>query len=146
MDQSWEGNPASISKGQIESFGTRKRLLDILGKSDKVEKIIAQADCVVLPSYREGLSRALLEAGAMAKPLVATDVAGCREVVDYGYNGFLCRVKDGKDLAKKMEKILRLNKKELIEMGLNSRKKIEQEFDEKIVIQKYLKAISDILD
>jgi glycosyltransferase involved in cell wall biosynthesis len=75
-------------------------LLDILVK---VREEIAQADCVVLPSfYREGTPRTLLEAAAIVRPIITTDSVGCRDVVDDGVNGFLCRPNDASDLADKM--------------------------------------------
>ena len=74
-------------------------MIDYLGSTDDVRPFIADADCVVLPSYREGTPRTLLEAAAMGKPLIATDVPGCRNVVEHGRNGFLCRVRDAEDLG-----------------------------------------------
>ncbi|MDQ3394882.1 MAG: glycosyltransferase, partial [Bacteroidota bacterium] len=119
-------------------------LISYLGVTNDVRKYINNADCVVLPSYREGTPRTLLEAASMAKPIVATNVPGCNNVVEDGYNGFLCNLKDAEDLASKMTKVLNLNISERQIMGENSRKKIEEKFDEKIVIQKYLKAIYSI--
>lgn len=75
-------------------------------------------DCIVLPSYREGTPRTLLEAASMAKPIVTTDVPGCRNVVDDGVNGYLCEVKNAYDLAVKMEMMLNLTKKMLEEKKL----------------------------
>ena len=77
----------------------------------------------------------------MAKPLIATNVSGCKEIVDDGVNGFLCEPKHSIDLAEKMEKILNLDKKSLKEMGKNGRKKVILSFDENIVLEKYTKAI-----
>ncbi|HIP92930.1 MAG TPA: glycosyltransferase, partial [Desulfurobacteriaceae bacterium] len=104
-----------------------------------------KADCIVLPSYREGIPRALLEAASMEKPIITTDVPGCREVVENGINGFLCKPKDSKDLAEKMEKMLNLKEEERIKMGKKGREKVIKSFDEKIVIQKYLDAIKELL-
>ncbi|HHD73024.1 MAG TPA: glycosyltransferase, partial [Epsilonproteobacteria bacterium] len=101
-------------------------------------------DCVVLPSYREGLSRVLLEAASMAKPIVTTDVPGCREVVEAGVTGFLCKKQDPIDLADKMEKILHLTPEERIGMGAKGREKMIREFDEKLVIAIYLREISQL--
>ena len=98
-----------------------------------------------MPSYREGMSNVLLEAASMARPLIATDVTGCREIVDDGINGFLCKVKDGKDLAHKMEKMINLTATQRDEMGKRGREKMIKEFDKKIVIQRYLDAIQDVL-
>ncbi len=78
----------------------------------------------------------------MAKPLIATDVAGCRDVVDDGVNGYLCRVKDYRDLADKMDKMLSLSDEEREKMGMSGRRKMEMEFNEKIVIHKYINYIN----
>ena len=98
-----------------------------------------------MPSYREGTSRVLLESASMEKPLIATNVPGCKEVVEDGINGYLCKVKDSKDLASKMEKMLNLSEENRALMGKKGREKIVKEFDEKIVINKYLETISQIL-
>jgi glycosyltransferase involved in cell wall biosynthesis len=117
-----------------------------LGVSDDVRSEIAAADCIVLPSYyREGTPRTLLEAAAMGRPIITTDAVGCREVVDDGHNGFLCQPRDAGDLAEKMERMLSLTHEQRSEMGLRGRAKMETEFDEQIVIRKYLAAIDAIL-
>jgi glycosyltransferase involved in cell wall biosynthesis len=80
---------------------TDKGIVSYLGVSDNVKEEIAKADCVVLPSYREGTPRSLLEAAAMARPVIAADSVGCRNVVDDQITGLLVRVKDPIDLADK---------------------------------------------
>jgi glycosyltransferase involved in cell wall biosynthesis len=83
----------------------------------------------------------LLEAAAMGKPIITTNVVGCKEVVEHGVNGFLCEVKNTQDLALKMKEMLLLSENQRRLMGENGRLKMEKEFDENIVIQKYLQAI-----
>jgi glycosyltransferase involved in cell wall biosynthesis len=95
----------------------------------------------VLPSYREGTPRTLLEAASIAKPIITTDVPGCHQVVTDGHNGLLCKLKDSADLALKMNLMANFDDETLKNMGLNGRKKAEREFDESIVINKYLLAI-----
>ncbi|WP_439881138.1 glycosyltransferase family 4 protein [Pontibacter sp. MBLB2868] len=119
-------------------------VVEYLGATDDVASVIAEADCVVLPSYREGTPRTLLEAAAMAKPIVATNVPGCREVVQDGVNGLLCRVRNVEDLAEKMLQVLQLNEDELEHMGQASRQIAVSKFDDRIVIKEYLQAIEDI--
>ena len=109
-----------------------------------VRPLIAKAHVVVLPSYREGTPRTLLEGGAMGKALLASDVPGCREVVKEGYNGFLFKKQDPVSLAEKMKEYLRLNQEAKLEMGKNSRKWIEQTFDQRLVIDLYLSKIADL--
>lgn len=136
----YEGNPTSVSSATLLSW-IKEGVISYFEPTDAVKEYINEADCVVLPSYREGMSRTLLEAASMAKPLIATKVPGCLEIVDHGLNGYLCNVADSKDLARKMEKMLNLNPKELKIMGEKSREKMEKSFDEHIVIDKYLAAI-----
>ena len=137
-------NPGAVSRAQMDELVASG--ITYLGTSDDVRVEIAQADCIVLPSYyREGTPRTLLEAAAMARPIITTDAVGCREVVDDGVNGYLCKVRDAGDLAEKMAQMLSLSKEQRTEMGLRGRAKMEAEFDEQIVIKKYLAAIDGIL-
>lgn len=140
----YPGNPTAITQGEMTTW-VQEDLVNYLGTSNDVPSIITQTDCVVLPSYREGLSRVLLEAASMAKPIVTTDVPGCRDVVDDGVNGFLCKVKDAKNLALQMGKMIKLEPNQRIEMGKKGRGKVVKEFDEAMVIEKYQSAIRDIL-
>ncbi len=119
-------------------------LVEYLGTSHDVRPIIQQADCVVLPSYREGIPRTLLEAAAMGRPLIATNVPGCRQVVSHGYNGMLCEPKNADDLARKMKAMASLPQPVLEQFALQSRKKVEKEFCESRVISKYLHTLNQL--
>lgn len=130
-----------ISLETIDSWIT-SGTIEYLGTSNDVRPFISKADCIVLPSYREGTPRTLLEAAGSAKPIIATDVPGCHHVVKDGFNGLLCKLKDADDLALKMESMANFDDDTLRAMGLNGRKKVEAEFDESIVIEKYLTAIA----
>lgn len=121
-----------------------EKTITYLPFTENVADIIHQADCVVLPSYREGTPRTLLEAAACGKPLLATEVPGCIEVLQDGLNGYLCKVKDANDLGDKLVKMLKLSDEELKRMGEESRKIAVNKFDERIVIEKYKKAINEI--
>lgn len=134
------GNPNSIAAEKIAEWG-HAGLLSYLGKTDDVRPFMANADCVVLPSYREGVPRALLEAAALARPIIATNVAGCRDAVEDQVNGFLCEAKDAASLAASMRKMAELPPARRAQMGLAGRRKVEAEFDEQLVIHKYLNAI-----
>ena len=136
-------NPAAVSAAQMDIW-VRQGLVKYLGVSDDVRAEIATADCIVLPSYREGTPRTLLEAAAMGRPIITTDAVGCREVVDDGQNGYLCKVRDASDLADKMQQMLSLPLAQRQQMADYGRRKMEREFDEQIVIQKYLDAIQNI--
>lgn len=133
-------NPAAISHREVDAW-VREGCVTYLGTRDDVRAEIDAADCIVLPSYREGTPRTLLEAAAMAKPIVTTNAVGCREVVTHGLNGFLCEVANASDLASKMENMLNLSEVERREMGLAGRRKMEAEFDEQLVVSKYLETI-----
>lgn len=133
-------NPAAISRAQMDAW-VSEGVVDYLGVSDDIRPYLAAADCVVLPSYREGVPRILLEAAAMGCPIVTTDAVGCRDVVEHDVNGLLCRSCDATDLANKLENMMALTPEARIEMGRLGRLKIEQQFDEQIVINKYLRSI-----
>jgi glycosyltransferase involved in cell wall biosynthesis len=121
----------------------KSRYVEYLGHTDDVRKFIENADCIVLPSYREGTPRTLLEAASSARPIVATNVPGCNHVVQHNYNGLLCKLKDSKDLADKMRQMTELKEETLKQFGLNGRLKMEEEYSESLVINKYLSALSN---
>lgn len=118
--------------------------IEYLGTTSDVRQFIENADCVVLPSYREGTPRTLLEAASSSKPIIATDVPGCNNVVKHNFNGFLCRLKDADDLADKMKNMASLSDEQLKKFGRNGRAKMEAEYDESLVINKYLAALVEL--
>lgn len=136
------GNPSGVSKEIVEEY-YNKRIINYLGVSNDVPNIISNCDCLVLPSYREGVPRTLMEGTAMEKFLIATDVTGCREVVKDGYNGFLCEVKNSEDLANKMEKFINLTKEKKEVLGKNGRKLMRDKFEDNIILKKYLEIVGD---
>ena len=123
-----------VAEGAVEHLGT----------TEDVRPVIAGADSVVLPSYREGTPRTLLEAAAMARPLVATDVPGCRHVVEDGVNGYLCAVRDAASLTAAMQRIVAMTPDERVRMGTAGRDRIEQDYSEQTVIDCYRAAILDL--
>jgi len=133
---------SAISRDQMSSWVT-EGVIKYLGSVEDVRQHIAAADCVVLPSYREGTPRTLLEAASMGRPIITTDAVGCRQVVDDGINGYLVKVRDAGDLAAKMRTMLCASAAERELMGRKGREKIEREFDEKIVIKIYLSYLGD---
>lgn len=133
-------NRTAVPRRKVEQWVT-EGLVNYLGVTDDVRPFIADADCVVLPSYREGTPRTLLEAAAMGKPLIATNVPGCREVVGDGVNGFLCEARDADDLAEKMSRFIALSDAEKAVMGECGHQKMEREYDERIVIDRYMQEI-----
>ncbi len=141
----YKTNPTAINEDEMNIW-VENKIINYLGTTDDVKSAIEKADCIVLPSYREGLSRVLLEAASMAKPIITTNVPGCKEVVDDGVNGYLCEVKSIDSLVNEMKKMILLSDKEREEMGKRGRDKVIHEFDEKIVIDKYKKAIKYLID
>lgn len=136
-------NPSAISREQIAEWVT-EGVVDYLGATDDVRGHMARADCVVLPSYREGLPRSLLEAAAMALPLVTTDATGCRDTVVDGVTGLLCRPRDPQDLARKLLVIAEMSGPARRAMGLLGRAHMEANFSEQVVLQHYLQCVGDV--
>ena len=131
-----QGNPSSISLRQLESWAD-EGCVRYLGERPDIRELLAIADVVVLPSYREGLPRVLLEAAAMGKPMVASDVPGCRDVVDDGINGILVPPKDVASLVAAIEGLL-VSSARRRQMGAAARHKALREFDEGKVVEQVL--------
>lgn len=121
--------------------------VEYIGAAKDVRPHIRAADCIVLPSYyKEGTPRALIEGAAMGRPLITTNMPGCRDVVEHGRTGFVCRARDDGDLAAKMCDMVECGSAARADMGMQGRRKMEREFDEMIVIAAYLEAIKEIYD
>lgn len=133
-------NISSISHQQLMAWGERPDV-EWLGPSDSMERVYAEVDCVVLPSYREGMPRSLLEAGAMGLPVIATNVPGCRNIVRDGFNGLLCEAKNTQSLQTALQKMLRMTTAERAHMGENGRALVSQKYDERLVIEATMRAI-----
>lgn len=112
------------------------------GREKDMMPIYRAISCTVHPTfYPEGLSNVLLESCACARPIITTNRAGCREVIDDGVNGFIVKERDGKDLIEKIERFLALTWEQRKNMGLAGRKKVEKGFDRNIVIEKYVREL-----
>lgn len=133
-------NPSVITHEQI-SLWEQESLVEYLGTTDDVRPFIVNADCIVLPSYREGIPRTMIEAASMAKPVITTDVPGCRDVVLSGITGWLCPVKDAPALASCCEQFLNMDIASRREFGLAGRRFMAIKFNEEIVIEQYLKVL-----
>jgi glycosyltransferase involved in cell wall biosynthesis len=129
-------NPSAITRDEVAAW-EQEGVIEYLGEAHDVRPFIAAADCVVLPSYREGVPRTLMEASAMGRPIVATDVPGCREVVADGVNGLLCEVRNAQSLAERLAQMLDMSGAARRAMGERGRQKVAAEFDERVVIEKY---------
>ena len=135
-------NRSAISLNEIKKWHDKK-VIEYLGETNNIVNFLNDATCIVLPSYREGTSRALLEAAAVGRPIIATDVPGCREIINDCESGFLCKVKDPEDLADKMEKMITLSHESRAIMGNNGRLKVEKEYKEEKVLEYFVDAINE---
>lgn len=133
-------NPSAVSRRYVDEW-VRDGLIEYLGEAHDVRPHIEAADCVVLPSYREGVPRTLMEASAMCRPIVATDVPGCRDVVADGETGLLRLARDSASLAEKMAAMLEMPAEARRAMGRRGREKVLREFDEANVVERYRETI-----
>lgn len=136
-------NPSAISS-QVLAMWRAEGLFELLGSTDDVRPFIAAADAVVLPSYREGIPRALLEAAAMGRPCIATDVPGCRDVVEHERTGLLCEARSAPSLQAALLRFVDSSPAQRAEWGRAARHKMEQQFDERLVLEAYMKVTEDL--
>jgi glycosyltransferase involved in cell wall biosynthesis len=122
----------------------KRGIIEYLGETSDVRPFLAAASAIVLPSYREGLPRTLLEGAAMGRPLIATDVPGCRDVVADGVNGYLCQVKDARSLSSAMVRLAMLDDDARATMGRQSRGMVEAGFNEELVEAAYVNALAEL--
>ncbi len=136
------GNPASIPEKALLEWQT-SGLVEWLGHVEDMPALLAGADIVALPSYREGLPKSLIEAAACARPLIATDVPGCREVVTDGVDGLLVPARDAKGLARAIAR-LQDDPALAYRLGQAAREKALTEFDERVVIARTLAVYDEV--
>lgn len=120
-------------------------VINFLPKTDNIKRYLEEVDCVVLPSYREGSPRSIMEASSMEIPVIVSNAPGCRSVVDNNKSGFFCEIKSSKDLSKKMFEMLNLSIDQRAKMGALGREKMAQFFSEEIVINEYLNKIKELI-
>lgn len=136
-------NPSAVPREYVQAWEA-EGVLTYLGPTDDVRPFLAAADCVVLPSYREGVPRTLLEAAAMGRPVITTDAPGCRDTVVHGLTGLMCRVADADDLAAQMLNWLAMPVTERQKMGLEGHARVKDEFDERLVLQEYVRVVQEL--
>lgn len=134
------GKPEEEYRARWEEIVAEGAVTDC-GTTDRIDDYYAQAHIVCMPSYHEGMNNVLLEACASARPVVTTDVPGCREACEDGVNGFLCRPADADDLYEKLEKMTGMVNSRRAEMGRCSRKLVEERFDRQTVVSAYMEAV-----
>lgn len=138
-------NPSAISKEQIQEWED-EGVVKYLGVTSDVLPFLHNNLSVVLPSYREGIPISLLEAASTGRIVITTDVTGCREAVNDKQTGFLCKVKNAEDLADKIRKVILMTPEERYEMGMQARKKVEDEFDQQIIFDIYCQMLNNIFN
>jgi len=127
-------------------FYDKEGIIRYLGYQSNIKPFIEDIHCLIQPSQGgEGISNVLLEAGAMGRILLASNIPGCKETIENGKNGYTFEVKNYKSLVEMIKKIIIKDENELTMFNMHSRKKIEEEFDRTIVINKYLNEIKKII-
>jgi glycosyltransferase involved in cell wall biosynthesis len=137
------GNPSSVDADLLQAW-QQEDFVELLGHVERLEEQIREADVVVLPSYREGTPKVLLEAAAMGKPIIASDVPGCREVVVHGENGLLVPPGDAPALAAAMETMF-ADEQLRTKMGAAGRRRVLDHFDERQVISQTVRMYDELL-
>ena len=137
-------NKTALNKSSLDYYLNQSSQIQYLGKTDDIKSLLSEVDVMVLPSYREGLSKSLTEAASMSLPIITTDVPGCREVVEHKFNGILCQVKSMSSLENAILEMILLSNETRHSMGLKGRLKIIDTFSNTIVIKTYLQQIKDI--
>lgn len=117
-----------------------------LGFDPDVHEYIKNSSALVLPTYHEGMSNVLMEASATGRPVIATNISGCKEIFEEGVTGFGCKPKSSEDLVRALQKILKLSREERAVMGRKAREKMEREFDREKVADTYKSEIDLILN
>lgn len=134
-------NPAAIKQQELDNW-INDEVIVYKGFVRDVRTLIRESDCVVLPSYREAIPRAIQEGMAMGKPVISTDVAGCREAIEEGKNGYLVPIRDANALADAMLKFMALSEAAQENMGQYGRQKVLKEFDDRIIAQHFVDTIN----
>lgn len=137
------GNVEGNYQAKLEAL-SKDGIVKHLGTTSDVRPYIGAVECTIMPSYHEGMSNVNLESAANGRPVITTDVPGCRETVDDGVTGFLVKAKDTKSLIEGVERFLSLSYEDKQKMGRMAREKVEREFDRKIVVEAYLNEINTI--
>ncbi|MGN0392538.1 MAG: glycosyltransferase family 4 protein, partial [Bariatricus sp.] len=127
-------------KEKVESL-QKKGVVIFHGFQEDPRPFYTAADCIVMPSYHEGMSNVNLEAAATGRPVITSDIPGCREAVEEGKTGYLCKAKDAQSLYRVMKKVLELPSEEREAMGVAGRRKMEREFDKGEVVRRTIEEI-----
>lgn len=138
--------PCEIGNEALLKTMVDSEVINYLGATSDIRPFLKDVHATVLPSYHEGMSNVNLESAAAGRPVITTDIPGCRETVDDGVTGFLVKPRDAKDLTNKLVNFINLPYSQKAQMGLAGRAKVEREFDRNIVVEAYLKEVADSED
>ena len=138
-----KNDKSSINKDLLNKY-LQNDNIKYFGFVEDSKKYYENSSCVILPSYREGLSKSLLEAASMSRPIITTNVPGCKDVVINSKNGFLVKKSNVDSLVEAINIFINISYKSKILMGNNARKIAKNKFDIELVISKYLKRIKEM--
>ena len=133
-------NRTAISEEEVRQW-QMEGILEYRGATDDVRPLIEEAHALILPSYREGMPRTVLESAAMGRPAIVTDVPGCRQAIEHGLTGWLCDVRSAASLAERMRQVVQMDAAELQRAGDAARKRMEAQFSEERVVEAYLNCL-----
>ncbi len=134
-------NNSHLPLDELKKYLIDKKIV-YLGESNDIKKHLSNSKCLILPSYGEGFSNVLLEAGAMGLPLITTNVPGCKDIVTNSFNGFLCSPRNVSDLKNKIINYINLSKKDKDNFGKNSREFVVNNFSKDIIINQYVSLLN----
>ena len=132
-------NHSAIPSDELDLW-SKERIVDLPGATDDVRPWLKECHVLVLPSYREGMPRTVLEAAALGRPAIVTDVPGCRQSIVPGVTGWLCEVRSSDSLARQMIHVIE-NQRVLPEFADKAAARVRREFSDEIVIEEYLKCL-----
>ncbi len=136
-------NPSAIKKEELDAW-IKDGIIQYHGYAKDTRPYICNSDCVVLPSYREGMPRVILEGMAMGKPCITSDAPGCKDAVTDGETGFICKTADAASLADVFSKFISMDNTYKNQIGINARKRAESVFSQKAVNMIYLNLLSNL--
>lgn len=137
-------NPSAVTEEFMTPF-IKCGLINYLGHVDNVSEILSEYDCMVLPSYREGMARVLMEASSMGKPCITVNTPGCRDIVEHNVTGFIAQPRNVESLTQAMCQFVELSFADKCLMGQAARKKMETQFDQNIIVKSYLSVFNQVV-
>ena len=137
------GYPDEDYQDKLDTY-EKEGYIKQLGFDPDVHVYIKNASALVLPTYHEGMSNVLMEASATGRPVIATNISGCKEIFEEGVTGFSCEPKSSEDLIRALKKFLKLSREERAVMGQKARQKMEREFDREKVVDAYMEEIETV--